>query len=74
MQDYNEYKAGEIEEKLRFTYLQSVWISRFVWSKKIPSYEKLMKPETKKAMTAEEMLNEVKKLNTLFGGKVVKEE
>lgn len=69
MHEYNKCKNEEREEKLQLTYLASVWTSRFVWQKNIQSYEEItkQKPE-KKEMTPEDMLDEIKRLNSSFGG------
>lgn len=67
---FNEKKKLEDEEKLRLTYLNSLWTSRFVWQKTVKSFDEFMGTTKKKEMTAEEMLNEIKKLNASFGGTV----
>lgn len=38
--------------------------------KKLPKLEKLLNNTPKKKMTAEEMANQVKKLNAIFGGEI----
>lgn len=73
-------KKGEIEEyyaKLKnekaLLVHQALLISRWVWAKKITQKdidEALGEKKTQKEMTAEQMLAQVKMLNTLFGGEV----
>ncbi len=63
-----EYKTKfELEQKALI--YQAYLISRWVWQKKI-NIEKILKSEKKKAMTDEQMLEQVKVLNALFGGEV----
>lgn len=73
---YSKRKELEIEEyKTKFELEQEVLIyqayliSRWVWTKKI-DIEKILKGKKKKAMTNEQMLEQVKVLNMLFGGEV----
>jgi hypothetical protein len=53
--------------------IQAYLISRWVWAKEVP-IEKILEDmgnkQENKAMTDEEMLNQVKVLNALFGGEV----
>lgn len=53
--------------------IQAYLISRWVWAKNVP-IEKILEnmgnKKEKKEMTDEEMLNQVKILNNLFGGEV----
>lgn len=61
-------KRQEIEGKERI--YQAYLISRFVWQKKIDIEKLLEDKKEKKIMTDEQMLNQVKALNSLFGGEV----
>jgi hypothetical protein len=45
-------------------------MSRFVWRKKIDIKKMLSIKKEKKVMTDEEMFNQVKVLNAVFGGEV----
>ena len=45
-------------------------MSRFVWRKKIDIKKMLNIKKEKKVMTDEQMFNQVKVLNAVFGGKV----
>jgi hypothetical protein len=70
-ENYLEKQKEEMEKQLMQIYLSAVWTSRWVWEKKVPSFESIMKKaEPKKPKTDEEMLEEVKKLNAMFGGTV----
>lgn len=67
--DYIEKQKEESEEELIKVYLMALWTSRWVWAKKVPKFEELLgKP--KKPKSPEQMLEEVKKLNAMFGGTV----
>lgn len=67
VQDYNERKAVESEEKLVLTYLGAYWQR----VKRMPSLKQVLgKMQPKKPMTAEEMLEQIKKINTALGGEV----
>lgn len=69
--DYTEKQVEESEEELIKIYLTAMWTSRWVWAKKIPSLQEIMKKiEPNKPKTDEQMLEEVKKLNAMFGGTV----
>jgi sulfur relay (sulfurtransferase) DsrC/TusE family protein len=61
--NYNELKKMESEDKLVLTYLGAYWQR----VKKMPSIKEILK-QPKKKMTAEEILAEVKKINTSMGG------
>lgn len=65
---YVENKENEQRENIYQAYL----ISRWVWQKKIDIKKYLNAPKNKKQMSDEQMLNQVKMLNTVFGGKVKK--
>lgn len=66
---YGEKKKQEEQNMVMQAYL----ISRWVWAKDVP-IEKILNElganKDKKEMTDEEMLNQVKILNNLFGGEV----
>lgn len=63
--DYSEQKKAESEEKLILTYLGAYWTR----VKRMPNLKKLLGIEpTKKKMTPEEILAEVKKMNASMGG------
>ena len=61
---YNEKKETENKESIFQAYL----ISRWVWQKKINIEKILETKKEKKVMSDEEMLQQVKVLNRLFGG------
>lgn len=66
---YMEKKKQEEQNMI----IQAYLISRWVWTKNVP-IEKILEDmgtkKEKKEMTDEEMLNQVKMLNNLFGGDV----
>ena len=66
---YAEKKKQEEQNMI----IQAYLISRWVWAKEVPIEKILNELGTKqenKIMTDEEMLNQVKMLNNLFGGEV----
>lgn len=66
---YAENKKQEEQNMI----IQAYLISRWVWAKEVPIEKILNELGTKqenKIMTDEEMLNQVKMLNNLFGGDV----
>lgn len=70
-QEKQKLMEAESEERLQIAYLTALWTSRWVWQKRVSSYEELMsksKNKSKEIMTPNEMLEEVKKLNASFGG------
>lgn len=76
-QKRKEFEAEEYKIKLkneqRMLTIQAYQISRWVWVKKLDINKILkdMEPmKAKKAMTNDDMLNQVKVLNKLFGGEV----
>ena len=65
-----EYSAKYKQQQKDLIY-QAYLISRWVWAKKV-DIEKILNVKPKqKNMSDEEMLAQVKALNTLFGGEVV---
>ena len=67
-----EYHAKLRNEKALFVQ-QALLISRWVWKKKISEKEfndALGEKKTQKEMTDDEMLQQVMKLNAMFGGEV----
>ena len=62
-----EYQE-RINDQLHLAYIQSLWTSRFVWSKKVPKFEELIKNQDKEELTDEELFNKVKALNRQMGG------
>lgn len=63
---YSQRKEVEAKESIFQAYL----ISRWVWQKKI-NIEKILDAKRKKRiMTDEQMLNQIKTLNAVFGGEI----
>lgn len=70
---YSKKEKEKQSSKLREIYIAAVWTSRWVFAKKIPSFESILKEsEPRKDMTDEEMLLKVQQLNAVFGGEVKK--
>ncbi len=64
---YVKHKKEHQEERLILTYLGAYWNR----AKQMPNIKSILdKQPEKKEMTAEEMLENVKKLNTILGGKM----
>lgn len=63
---FNKRKESEDKNLIYQAYL----ISRWVWQKNINIKEILETKQEKKEMTDEQMLTQVKMLNSLFGGTV----
>lgn len=67
---YVEKKKMDSKESICQAYL----IARWVWAKKIDIKKILSEKKEKKEMSDEEMLQQVKTLNALFGGEVKENE
>jgi hypothetical protein len=67
--ELKEYEI-KLENERRLLTLQAYQISRWVWQKKVDIDKALDIPKEKKAMSDEQMLAQVKMLNSLFGGEV----
>ena len=76
--DYTEKEKVKQESKLFEIYLTAAWTSRWVWAKKVPKFEEIMSKAkskaNKKVMTDDQMLAQVKILNQVFGGTIIKNE
>lgn len=64
--------ARRQEQKQKQSIYQAYLISRWVWAKKIDIKKYLGENKPKRRMTDEEMLAQVRALNAIFGGEVVK--
>lgn len=49
-------------------YTSALLIARFVWSKRIPPYEKVFREKASKDMTDSQMMAMAESLNAMFGG------
>lgn len=69
---YVERKEEESEEKLTIAYLNAMWTIQFLGGKNVPKLDDYLNKnkKRKREMTDEDMLNQVKFLNNLFGGDV----
>lgn len=71
LEDYVVKEKEKEDLKLFEIYLTSLWTSRWIWNKRVPTFKEIMdKLEPKKAMTDEQMLAQVKVLNAMLGGEV----
>lgn len=68
----NELKEEETKEKIAIAYMTALWTAQWFSKKKPKHLEEILQIKTKKQMTDEEMLAQVKNLNAIFGGEVVK--
>lgn len=66
----NEKRKIKFEEELTVAYFGALWqrVEKLSIKNLKELIEKINQPNKKKQMTNEEILNEVKKLNTAFGG------
>ena len=64
--------AKRQEQQQKLTIYQAYLFSRWVWAKKIDIKKYLGENKPKRRMTDEEMLAQVRALNAIFGGEVVK--
>ena len=65
--------AEKREDRQKENIYQAYLISRWVWAKKIDIKKYLNTSKKKKQMTDEQMLQQVKIFNEVFGGNCVKE-
>lgn len=68
--DYIEREKEKFEFEVYKAYLTAAWVSRWVWQKRIPKFEDIIRKRNKK-MTSEQMFQQVKVLNAILGGNVV---
>lgn len=66
---YAKRREEEAEEKLTLAYINAAWTIQFLGKNK-PKLESVLKKKSKKEMTDEEMLNQIKILNNILGGEV----
>jgi predicted Co/Zn/Cd cation transporter (cation efflux family) len=64
--------AKRQEQRQKESMYQAYLISRWVWAKKVDIKKYLGENKPKRRMTDEEMLAQVRALNAIFGGEVVK--
>ena len=65
---YKNRMEYESEQKRQEIYASALLISRFVWAKRAPSYDKVFGGGAKAEMTDEQMLKTAESLNAMFGG------
>lgn len=70
----NELKEEETKERITIAYITALWTAQWFSKKRPKPLEEILQLQTKpkKEMTDEEMLLQVKNLNAIFGGEVVK--
>lgn len=69
--DYIEQEKEKLEFEVYKAYLTAAWVSRWVWQKRIPKFEDIIKKSHRNKMTPEQMFQQVKILNVIFGGEVI---
>lgn len=67
LKNYNEKSQIEEENNISMAWLTA----KLLRAEKIPALESLLPKNIQKEMTDEQMLNQAKALNALFGGEVV---
>lgn len=65
---YAEKTEYETERRQHDLYVCALLISRFVWRKHVPSYEKVFGKRKRGVMTDDQMLKMAEALNLMFGG------
>lgn len=70
-QVYKEKREEEHKEKITLAYINAAWTAQWFGKNKPRPLAKILEGmNPKKAMTDEEMLKQVKALNTMLGGEV----
>lgn len=71
---YYEKKKNRYKDEITLFYLNAYWTIQWLGKNKPRPLEKILKglDKEKKVMTDEQMLNQVKMLNKIFGGDVIK--
>lgn len=64
---YAKRREEDTEEKLTLAYINALWTIQFLGKNK-PKLDDILKKKSKKEMTDEEMLNQIKLLNNVLGG------
>lgn len=67
-QAYRQNAEQAQREKQQELYLCALLISRFVWSKKVPPFERVFGGDQHRDMSDEQMLLMAEALNQMFGG------
>lgn len=67
-QVYRQNAEQAQREKQQELYLCALLISRFVWSKKVPPFERIFGGGARRDMSDEQMLRMAEALNQMFGG------
>lgn len=68
VESYRRKEKIKQEQRRQEIYASALLISRFVWSKNVPPYEKVFGTGKQKEMTDEQMLRTAEALNAMFGG------
>lgn len=67
-------KEEETKEKIAIAYMTALWTAQWFSKKKPKPLDEILQLKVRKEMTDEEMLTQVKNLNAIFGGEVVRED
>lgn len=68
----NQAKEEETKEKIAVAYMTALWTAQWFSKRKPKPLDEILQLKTKKEMSDEEMLAQVRNLNAIFGGEVVK--
>lgn len=68
----NQAKEEETKEKIAVAYMTALWTAQWFSKKKPKPLDEILQIKHKKQMSDEEMLAQVRNLNAIFGGEVVK--
>lgn len=67
-QAYRQNAEQAQRDKQQELYVSALLISRFVWSKKVPPFERVFRGGPRRDMSDEQMLRMAEALNQMFGG------
>lgn len=69
----NQAREEETKEKIAVAYMTALWTAQWFSKKKPKPLDEILQIKQKKEMSDQEMLAQVKNLNAIFGGEVVRE-
>lgn len=72
--EYTEKTEYEVERRQHEMYVCALLISRFVWVKRVPPYEKIFRKSRHTVMSDGQMLEMAEVLNLMFGGTDIRKE
>lgn len=72
--EYREKTECEVERRQHEMYVCALLVSRFIWAKRVPQYEKVFRKSRHTVMSDEQMLKMAEVLNLMFGGTDIRKE